>query len=422
MKKLGAGCACKREASEMKTSVLSAILVFSVALSGLPAWGADELWVQVYSYDLPGERAYYDELAAGFPDEPGGGRVRIVMEEWDVAHGQIAAWFEAGEGPDLAVVPDIWLAEFAEHIEPFGRYLDPKLKDEFFEVLYKKGVFEGNLLGLVWATTTKALFYRTDLFREARLEPPKTWSEQLDAALALNDPPNVHGLGLPGAREYETDDNFFFYFWSGGGQFFDNNGKCAINSEAGVKALTFYCDLVNKHHVTQPEVTTWNRKETRRLFEAGKLAMFATGPWGVEQLRKNAPGIEFGVVPLPVDKEPVTQIITDHMVLARYSTRKDLAAKFLRYAYRDEHRLGFAKLGILPEKKTVAADDHFQKDPCWKVFVDVIPYGHGAPLIPWENIGIAIREAMYQALTGRMTPKEALDAAATKVDALVGSE
>ena len=41
--------------------------------------------------------------------------------------------------------------------------------------------------------------------------------------------------------------------------------------------------------------------------------MFATGPWGVEQLRKNAPGVEFGVVPLPADKERVTQIITDHV-------------------------------------------------------------------------------------------------------------
>ncbi len=406
----------------MRERVLVSVVGFAVVLCVFPAWGADELWVQVYSYDLPGERAYYDELAAGFAEEPGGGPVRIVMEQWDVAHDQIAGWFEAREGPDLAVVPDIWLAEFAEHIEPFDRYLEPGLKNEFYPVLFEKGVFEGNLLGLVWATSSKALFYRTDLFREAGLEPPRTWSEQLDAALTLNNPPNVHGLGLPGAREYETDDNLFFYFWSAGGRFFDDDGRCAINSEAGVKALTFYCDLVNKHHVSQPEVTTWNRKQTRRLFEAGKLAMFATGPWGVEQLRKNAPGIEFGVVPLPIDKGPVTQIITDHMVLAGYSTRKDFAATFLRYAYRDEHRLGFTKLGILPGKRTVAAAGHFQKDPSWKVFVDVIPYGHSAPLIPWENIGTAIREAMYQALTGRMTPKEALDDAAIKIDAIVGSE
>jgi len=395
-------------------SVIALALVVSLALGGA---GEAPLRVQVYSYDLPGEAAYYTQLAESF----GGGRVEIALGPWDDAHAQIAEWFAAGQGPDLVVVPDIWLAEFAAHIEPFAPYLDPALKGDFFEVLYNKGLYKGHLLGLVWATSTKALFYRTDLFRAAGLDAPKTWLEQLGAAIALNDPPHVYGLGLPGAREYETDDNFFFYLWSAGGRFFDENGKCVINSEAGVKALTFYCDLVNKHHVTQPEVTTWNRKQTRRLFEAGKLAMFATGPWGVEQLRKNAPEIDFGVVPLPVDHEQVTQIITDHLVLARYSQQKDLAAAFVNFAYRDEHRLAFAKLGILPEKTKVAEDDHFRNDPCWKVFVDVIPHGHTIPLIEWEKIGSAIREAMYQALSGRQTPREALDALAKKIDASVSA-
>ncbi|MBN2310255.1 MAG: sugar ABC transporter substrate-binding protein [Candidatus Hydrogenedentes bacterium] len=400
---------------------LIAAIAWTGAILGLAGLSAaeDPLRVQVYSYDVPGERAYYDRLAEEFAGSANGGPVTIDLGTWDTAHDEIAAWFKAGAGPDLMVVPDIWLVEFAEFIEPFDGYLEPGLRDAFFEVLYRKGVYQGKLLGLVWATSTKALFYRADLFREAGLEPPRTWAEQLGAAVALNDPPAVYGLGLPGAREYETDDNFFFYLWSAGGRFFDEDGRCVINSEAGVKALRFYCDLVNKYHVTQPEVTTWSRKQTRRLFEQGRLAMFATGPWGVEQFRKNAPGIEFGVVPLPVDKEQVTQIITDHMVLAAYSPRKEAAARFLDFAYQDERRLAFAKLGLLPEKETVAADAYFQNDPAWKVFVDVIPYGHSAPLIRWEKIGIAIREAMYQALSGRKTPEQALNDVAAEIDGLV---
>ena len=404
-----------RQARQIATALAILVIVHA-------ACGAEEaLWVQVWSYDVPGEEAYLESLAAAFDREPDGAPVRITLDKWDNAHAQIAEWFSASAGPDLVVVPDIWLVEFAEHIEPLNDLVKPGLRDEFFEVLYDKGIYRERLLGLVWATSTKALFYRADLFREAGLRPPTTWAEQLGAAVALNDPPYVYGIGLPGAREYETDDNFFFYLWSAGGRFFDEEGKCALNSTAAVKALQFYCDLVNRYHVTQPEVTTWNRKETRRLFEAGKLAMFATGPWGVEQLRKNAPDVEFGVVPLPVDKQPVTQIITDHLVLSRYSAQKELAVRFLDFAYRDEHRLAYAKLGLLPEKKTVAADDHFRKDPCWQVFVDVIPTGHTIPLIRWEEIGIAIREAMYQALTGRKTPEEALDALADEIDALVAA-
>lgn len=400
------------------------VAVCVAAIVAAPAFAAsgEGLWMQVYSYDLPGEQAYYDDLTKSYAAESGSPSVRITLEKWDHAHDQIADWLAAGEGPDLIVVPDIWLAEFAEHIESFEGYVTPQMRDEFFEVLYDKGIYTDHLLGLVWATSTKALFYRTDLFEKAGLEPPKTWAEQLGAAVALNDPPNVYGLGLPGAREYETDDNLFFYFWSAGGRFFDENGKCTLNSDAGVQALQFYCDLVNKYHVTQPEVTTWNRKQTRGLLEQGKLAMFATGPWGIEQMRKNAPGVPFAVVPLPILNEPVTQIITDHLVLAKYSTRKEDAARFVEFAYQDERRLAFAKKGILPEKKAVAQDAHFQDDPNWKVFVDVIPHGHSAPLMQWEEVGIAIREAMYQALSGRQTPKEALDELAKVVDEHVAAQ
>jgi len=396
----------------------------AIALGVAVAANAEALWMQAYSYDMPGEAEYYEALAKAFEHEAGlsAGAIRNALEKWDDAHAQIAGWLEAGAGPDLVVVPDIWLAEFADGIEPFDRYVSSALRDDFFEVLYKKGIYKDKLLGLVWATSTKALFYRADLFREAGIEPPTNWQEQLAAAVALNDPPRVHGIGLPGAREYETDDNFFFYLWSAGGDFFDADGACALNSEAGVKALQFYCDLVNKYHVTQPEVTTWNRKQTRRLFEAGKLAMFATGPWGVEQMRKNAPDVEFGVVPLPKDKESITQIITDHLVLARYSERKDLAARFVEFAYRRENRLAFTSLGILPELQSVAADEHFQGDPDWKVFVDVIPYGRTIPLIQWEKVGIAIREAMFQALTERKTPRQALDDVAKEIDEIVANQ
>ncbi len=403
----------------MRTSrlLLGTLLVMTGMAS--PTLAAEpELWVQVWSYDVPGEEAFFNTLAKDFEAAPDGAPVRITIDQWDDAHDQIGEWFRAGAGPDLVVVPDIWLAEYAEHIAPFDAYIDDAQRATFFKVLYDKGIYEGKLLGLVWATSTKALFYRKDLFRAAGLEPPTTWDEQLAAAIALNDPPKVYGIGLPGAREYETDDNLFFYFWSAGGRFFDEEGKCTLNSEAGVKALTFYCDLVNKHHVTQPEVTTYSRKQTRKLLEEGRLAMFATGPWGVEQMRKNAPGVEFGVVPLPIDKEPVTQIITDHMVLAAHSKHKDQAARFVRFAYQDERRLAFAKLGLLPEKKSVAANPYFQQDPEWKVFIDVIPTGHPIPLIKWEEIGNTIRQALYEALSARKTPRQALDDAAETIDAL----
>jgi len=376
----------------------------------------EDLRVAVFSYDVPGEQEYFDRLAKDSSDATGL-KIRIDFDVWDGAHDKIKNWIATGTGPDLVVVPDIWLVEFAHGIAPCeDKQMKRQFQNSFFPSLHIKGILRGKLMGPVWATSTKALFYRKDLFKKAGLKPPKTWDDMLKAAIKLHDPPNVYGLGLPGKREYETDDNFYFFFWSAGGLLFDEQGKSYINCEAGVKALQFYVDLINKYHVTQPEVTSWNRKECRRLFEAGRLAMFATGPWAIESLRKNTPDIEFAVVPLPIDQRSATLTITDHMVVMRHSPHKKAAKQFLSFAYQDKYRLAYARLGLVPEKIKVAQDDYFQKDPAWKVFVDIIPDGRRIPLMNWEKIGIATRQAMYQAITGRKPVKETLDDLAVQIN------
>ncbi len=402
--------------------------VLLMALSG--AGAAVELEVAVWSYDVPGEKEFYETLkrdyeAAHPGPAPGGARdgarnrVNIALDVWDHAHERIRGWVKTASGPDVAVLPDIWIVEFAKGIEPFEKYLKPGQEAEFFPVLFKKGFYRGRLVGPVWATSTKALFYRRDLFEKTRTKPPVSWDDQFLAAVKLNDPPAVYGLGLPGKPVAETEDNLYFYLWSAGGRFFRPDGRCAINGEPGLRSLQLYCDYVNKHHLTQPEVTSYSRKEARVLFEQGRLAMYAEGPWLIEIMRKKAPNIPFGVVPLPQDKEKVTQLITDHVVILSGSKQKDAAAQFIQFCYQDKYRLAFAKLGVIPEKISVAADDHFQKDPEWKVFVDVIPCGKVIPLINWEEIAVVQREMMVEALSARKEVRAALDDAARRIDAIV---
>jgi multiple sugar transport system substrate-binding protein len=380
---------------------------------------AQELEVAVWSYDVPGEKEYYETLKRDYEAANPGAHVNIVLDKWDDAHDRIRGWIKTASGPDAIVLPDIWIVEFFKGIEPFEKYLKPGQEAEFFPVLFKKGIHHGHLVGLLWATSTKALFYRKDLFDAARIKAPVTWDDQFVAAIKVSDPPKIYGLGLPGKPVAETEDNLYFYFWSAGGRFFGPDGRCAINSEAGFRSLQLYCNYVNKYHLTQPEVTSYSRKEARVLFEQGRLGMYAEGPWLIEIMRKTAPHVPFAVAPLPRDKEMVTQLITDHMVILRGSKQKEAAAGFIHFCYQDKYRLAFAKLGIIPEKIAVAKDDHFQKDPEWKAFVDVIPNGKVIPLINWEEIACVLRDMMVQTLSARKEVRTALDDAARQIDAIV---
>ncbi|MEJ2359221.1 MAG: hypothetical protein P8Y13_14245 [Deinococcales bacterium] len=69
------------------------------------------------------------------------------------------------------------------------------------------------------------------------------------------------------------------------------------------------------------------------------------------------------------------------------------------------------------------ADDYKQVDPDYGVFLSVLPYAHFRPAIPqYTEISAAVQDAIQSAVLGTRSPKEALDAAATKVDQLLAGE
>lgn len=389
-----------------------------------------EITLQAWNYHMHGEREFYHRLISDFEATHPGTGVNFGFAEWDNAHDEIAQWLEAEEGPDLIITPDIWLAEFTPKLYPYVDDLPGSTKSEFFEVLLNKATYHGHAYGLVWTTSTKALFCRTDLLEQAgTAAPPRDWDELLAAAKATHRPEGPFGLGIPVKPTYESTDNWYFFFWSGGGEFFDENGRAAVNSEIGVASLEFYRDLARVHNVTEPEPTTWSRKECRGLFVEGRAAFHANGPWGVTHIRTSNPGLPYTVAPLPQspDRPPfsprrITQVITDHLLMPAYGRNREVAMEFVRFAYRDRYRQAFCELGVVPEKRVVAASDFFQSDPDWKIFVDIIPDGQFIPLMDWEPVELAAQQMLHKVFSGRQEPQEALDELAQVMDAQMAAE
>ena len=314
----------------------------------------------------------------------------------------------AGTGPELAIVPDVWLAEFAPSLERYPAQLPSSLVAQFHRVMLERSRYQGEILGLVWAASTKALFYRTDLFRQAGLLPPANWDELLAAAKKLTRLPQVYGLAVPGAPELDTADNFYFFLWSNGGEIFDRSGEVALDRPEALEALTFYRDLVLKLHVTEPDILGCNMSCAEAQFARGRAAMVETGPWAIRAFRSPGSSVPFAVVPLPQRKEQITQLVTDHLVLFRKSHHKDAALKFVRFAYRPSWRLRWARLGMVPELKDVAANDFFRRDPAWRVFVSVLDRSRWVPLMRWESMDRAIRGSLAEVLAGHIEPENAL--------------
>lgn len=361
-----------------------------------------------WMYNMAGQEEYYRELAQAFEKKNPGSQVQIELQPWNEAHNRLQRWTTGEPGPDLVIIPDVWLAEFAPALEPYAAKLPSNLMTQFDNIMLERARYRGEILGLVWGASTKALFYRTDLFREAGLSPPSNWDDLLAAAKKLTRAPQVYGLALPGAPELDTADNFYFFLWSNGGDIFDRRGNVKLGRPEALEALTFYRDLVRKFQVTEPDVLGCNRSCAEAWFAQGKAAMVETGPWAIRAFRSAPVPVPFAVVPLPQRKEQITQLVTDHLILLRNSTRKDAALKFIEFAYQPSWRLGWARLGVVPERKDVAANNYFREDPSWRVFTSVLDRTRWIPLMHWEPIDRTIRMSLAEVLAGRVEPQKAL--------------
>lgn len=379
-----------------------------------------ELRFVAWRYHLVGQEEYYRDLAQAFEHAHPGKRIVVELNDWTVAHDRIQRWLSEGQGPDLTIVPDVWLAEFAPGLDDYVGKLPASFVGDFSPIMLERSRLQGRIQGLVWAASTKALFYRTDLFKGAGIRPPSNWQELLLAAQKLNQPPGAYGLAIPGAPELDTADNFYFFLWSNGGELFTPQGRPSLNSQEAVDSLVFLRDLVRKFRVTEPNVVECDRPCAEDLFARGKAAMVETGPWMIRTIASQAHPVPFSVAPLPRSKDAITQLVTDHLVLLRSSQQKSEALEFIKFAYQPSWRLRWARLGMVPELKAVENDKFFRDDPVWHVFISQLSQARWIPLMKWEPIDRAIRDAEGKALAGQAEPRDALESLSKQIQLLLG--
>ncbi|RPI80031.1 MAG: sugar ABC transporter substrate-binding protein [Desulfobacteraceae bacterium] len=379
--------------------------------------------VTVFWAEYDGDTAdYTTKLEQAFKKENPKIDLQIIRVNWNNLHDRLLTFIAGKKEPDLSVIGTRWLLELNDLnvLEPIDKYLSKSLMNNIDPAAIE-GKIGNTLYGLPMAYGTRIMYYRPDLVGDV----PKTFEELREKALKANNPPNLYGVGMIG-RKYVENVEFAYYLFANGGYYFKMNpdgtyGKCDINSPAGVAALTFMNNMVNKDKITQPGVGAYGRDEVQDLFLAGKLAFFLGGGMTYSLLEKNKPNFKWAVAPIPAFKgqKPSSLLVTDSIVMFKRSKNKEAAAKFLEFFYRDEWRLGFDKnTGFPPVTKSLATNPAFQS-PSHKTMVASINGAKGWPLIAeWPQSNDIIWEAIEAVFQGHMQPKEALDKAAQKVDAL----
>lgn len=365
----------------------------------------------------------------------------LEVVKWSEGKNVILTQISAGQAPDIFNGSGVWLLEFQSvgEIQQLNDLMAADLLDKFWESGIQAMTVNGELFGMPYFLDPRGLYYRTDLFEEAGLEPPETWADVREAAQALHNPPEMYGFGM-GIAGPSGNSDYWWYAWVGaigGGNNLSQwgeNGRSLIGDEAGVRAVQFMNDLVNNDQTTQPSpVNTGRDEDLQPLFLAGQLAMLETGSWLPTIIMNDAPDLNFGLAPLPVAEDGMAHANVfwpDCVMMAQQSEHKEQAAELLSAMYSFENRLNFAKQrGVIPERIDVGEDPSYldPEDPVSEfnaIFVKELQNAHNVFETPWPATGTEdstdMQNGVARVFLGEATPEESMAEAAALIDARHG--
>jgi multiple sugar transport system substrate-binding protein/sorbitol/mannitol transport system substrate-binding protein len=333
-----------------------------------------------------------------------------------------------GSDWDVVYASADWLPSFiaADGLAPLDEYIASMPADFLVLDDLQPGLgnltFDGQVYGFPSEGDTAWLFYRKDLLEAAGLGPPQTMDEMLQVALALNDPPTRHGMVI-GSLTDEAWWDFMHYFWAFGGQLYDpETYEVTVNDEKGVAALTFYSDLLRKHGVVSPDVTTYGYNGILTALQEDKAAM------GVEWMAATkdlttcgtpvCDNLAYQFVPPAVAGEYGFGGSSWGWIIPSGATHKEAGYTFIEWLVGGPGAKMWALNGGIPSNRAALSDPEVVAQiPQFELLAQAMPYRHITPLLTTsDQIVKGMQEAAAAAVAGARTPQEAMDEAAAAIE------
>ncbi len=142
--------------------------------------------------------------------------------------------------------------------------------DDISDQLWRNATINGRRYGIPVNFNTQILFYRKDIFDELGLKPPTTFDEfldvlkKLDAAKKTKHPSAIAFGGTAMAGEFHSNLMAF------GGRWFDDRGRPAFNSEAGLRAAQSIRDWLQ---FMPPDVLSYTNDNVMVALQQGDIAI-----------------------------------------------------------------------------------------------------------------------------------------------------
>lgn len=348
---------------------------------------------------------------------------------YDVLLQKLLASLVAKRPPDISQVYENWTTRFkkAGCLVPIGEFIktDPGFKKEledFYPVFIRNNSYNNEIWTFPFNKSIYVLYYNSSIFKKEGIRVPGNMNEFLEMCRKLKKEDSKGKIKRYGFGFRLNVDIFSIIFYLNGGNFFnEDETKAIFNNKIGEDSLKFIVDLVKTYRVAY-----YTKDYLDNDFASERFTMFfATSPHYA--YLKNLVPFPIGVAALPEGKVKTAPIAGTNLAIFKSSTieRQQACWKFIKWLAEPAQ---VAKWSIgtsyLPVRKKALKENsmrrHLTENKTELIGINELEYAVSDPRVKvWNEARIFISEAVEKAILGKLTPKEALDEAADKINILL---
>jgi len=388
----------------------------------------------------PAELDFWQSLVGQFEQEKGI-RVDVLRQPTDTDQRRqslVVALEAKKEDPDVFLMDVVWIAQFAASnwLQSIEHYVETGAID--LDVFFQNVVnfvdrYRGDLIALPIYVDGGLLYYRKDLLEQFGIEAaPETWEQLVESAEKVQRHvrkrlPNFHGFVWQGAQYEGLICNFMEFAGANGGGISIMDGKIALNTQENVKAVQFMHDLIHKYKISPLSTSTEMREEqARETFQRGNALFERNWPyaWSLHQAPGSIVKGKTAIASLPrfSSGKNVSALGGWHIGISRFSDQKESGWELVKFlaSYETQKKLAL-NLGWNPGRKDLYSDPEVLRDmPHLTRLQEVFTNARPRPTLPYyTQLSEVIQRYLNSALTGMVTPQNALASAEREAQAVV---
>lgn len=360
--------------------------------------------------------------------------------------------------PDVARLPILWGAEFAAkgqlaevQLEEFGFK-----KEDFWSGALKSVTWNNKIYGVPTNNETMAFIWNKDIFKKAGLDPenpPATWDDVVKYSAQIKKATGKAGYGMVArVNAGNTPFRVMPVLWAYGSGALDETEpnpayqNVLINNEGGLAALQAHYDMYVRDKSVPTSALTNTQTENGDLFISGQIAMEIAHPSEYAAMIDKASkatgadkdladqvvaNMSYGLMPAgPVRRAVVFGGSNIHIFGDQYAGHqvdRKAADAFIAFtcgpewSVKNSGNWTGSNPGNLQGFKTAGMKQRLEQIKFLEVTTSMLPYGVPFPVIPesTEIMNNIVPTMLQNALTGKMSVKEAADDAAAQIKTLI---